>query len=80
AALFAHRSPDALPALAAVGPIPRRVAALLDPVPPTRLWPPSSAHVAFAGLVATAGTTMSALSSLNATVTLVRILHAATPL
>lgn len=80
AALFAHRSPDALPALAAVGPIPRRVAALLDPVPTTRLWPPPSAHVAFAGLVATAGTTVSALSSLNATVTLVRILHAATPL
>ncbi|WP_327245507.1 M56 family metallopeptidase [Streptomyces sp. NBC_01320] len=83
AALFAHRSPTVEPAFAAfaaVGPIPRRVAALLEPVPPTRLWPPSSAHVAFAGLVATVGTTVSALSSLNATVTLVRILHEATPL
>nr|WTB32570.1 hypothetical protein OG781_26590 [Streptomyces sp. NBC_00830] len=38
---------------------------------------PSSAHVAFTGLVAIAGTMV---SSLNATVTLVRILHAATPL
>lgn len=83
AALFARRSPSvptAFAAFAAVGPIPRRVAALLEPVPPTRLWPPSSAHVAFAGLVATVGTTVSALSSLNATVALVRILHEATPL
>ncbi|MGW3655695.1 M56 family metallopeptidase [Streptomyces sp. NPDC005151] len=83
AALFAHRSPTGPPAFAAfaaVGPIPRRVAALLEPVPPTRLWPPSSAHVALAGLVATVGTTVSALSSLNAAVALVRILHEATPL
>lgn len=87
AALFSHHAPDASPGFAAftgsgpaAGPVPRRVAALLDPTPPALLWPPSSAHAAFAALVAAAGTAASALSSLNATVTLVRILHAATPL
>ncbi|MFF8915878.1 M56 family metallopeptidase [Streptomyces sp. NPDC015032] len=89
AALFSHRAPDASVGFAAFaatapgpagGPVPRRVAALLAPVPPTRLWPPSSAHAALAALVATAGTAVSALSSLNAAVTLVQILHAATPL
>ncbi|MFC9622364.1 M56 family metallopeptidase [Streptomyces sp. NPDC056930] len=87
AALFSHRAPDASVGFAAfassapaTGPVPRRVAALLAPVPQARLWPPSSAHAALAALVATAGTAVSALSSLNATVTLVRILHAATPL
>ncbi|MEU9617574.1 MULTISPECIES: M56 family metallopeptidase [unclassified Streptomyces] len=89
AALFSHRAPDASVGFAAfaagasapgsaAGPIPRRVAALLAPVPPTRLWPPSSAHAALAALVAAAGTAVSALSSLNAAVTLVQILHAAT--
>ncbi|WP_328911133.1 M48 family metalloprotease [Streptomyces sp. NBC_00234] len=83
AALFPHRAPGGaagLPAFAAAGPVPRRVAALLAPVPAGRLWPPASAHVALAALMATAGTAASALSSVNATVTLVRILHAATPL
>lgn len=87
AALFSHRAPDASVGFAAfassapaAGPVPRRVAALLAPVPQARLWPPSSAHAALAALVATAGTAVSALSSLNAAVALVRILHAATPL
>ncbi|MFE9363481.1 M56 family metallopeptidase [Streptomyces sp. NPDC006978] len=82
AALFSHRPPGpaVLPALAAEGPVPRRVAALLDPEPSAGLWPPASAHLALAAVTATAGTAASALSSLNATVTLVGILHAATPL
>ncbi|MER5742996.1 M56 family metallopeptidase [Streptomyces sp. NPDC002225] len=84
AALYTHRGPDASAGFAAfaapAGPVPRRVEALLAPVEPVRLWPPSSAHVALAALVATVGTAASALSSLNAAVTLVGILHAATPL
>ncbi|MEV6163506.1 M56 family metallopeptidase [Streptomyces sp. NPDC052052] len=84
AALHSHGVPDAAAGVAAfaseAGPVPRRVAALLSPVPTARLWPPSSAHVSLAALVAAAGTALSALSSLNATVSLVRILHAATPL
>ncbi|WP_069171730.1 M56 family metallopeptidase [Streptomyces griseus] len=86
AALFSNRpaGPDperaTLPAFAAAGQVPRRVAALLGPVPSTGLWPPPSAHLGVAAMLATAGTAASALSSLNATVMLVRILHAATPL
>ncbi|MEV8226039.1 M56 family metallopeptidase [Streptomyces sp. NPDC079167] len=85
AALFSHRHPGpaVLPAFAAslpTGPVPRRVAALLDPRPPAGLWPPASPHLALAAVTATVGTAASALSSLNATVTLVGILHAATPL
>ncbi|MEV6142285.1 M56 family metallopeptidase [Streptomyces sp. NPDC051992] len=84
AALYSHRAPDVSAGFAAfaapAGPVPRRVEALLAPVLPVRLWPPSSAHAALAALVATVGTAASALSSLNATVTLVGILHAATPL
>ncbi|MFJ2292256.1 M56 family metallopeptidase [Streptomyces sp. NPDC087894] len=82
AALFSHRPPGpaVFPAFAAEGPVPRRVAALLDPEPSAGLWPPASAHLALAAVTATAGTAASALSSLNATVTLVGILHAATPL
>ncbi|MFJ3732969.1 M56 family metallopeptidase [[Kitasatospora] papulosa] len=83
AALFANREPGpaVLPGFAAAaGPVPRRVAALLDPEPSAGLWPPASAHLAVAAVTATVGTAASALSSLNATVTLVGILHAATPL
>ncbi|MFB8118518.1 M56 family metallopeptidase [Streptomyces sp. NPDC055962] len=82
AALVSHLSPGpaVLPAFAAAGPVPRRVAALLDPEPSAGLWPPASAHLALAAVTATVGTAASALSSLNATVTLVSILHAATPL
>ncbi|MFE4449575.1 M56 family metallopeptidase [Streptomyces sp. NPDC056796] len=82
AALFSHRGrgPAVLPAFAAPGPVPRRVAALLDSGPPAGPWPRVSAHLAVAAVTATVGTAASALSSLNATVTLVGILHAATPL
>ncbi|MFE9722222.1 M56 family metallopeptidase [Streptomyces sp. NPDC005794] len=85
AALFTRRQPGpaVLPAFAApspAGPVPRRVAALLDPEPSAGLWPPPSAHLVLAAVTATVGTAASALSSLSATVTLVGILHAATPL
>ncbi|MCX5398415.1 M56 family metallopeptidase [Streptomyces sp. NBC_00102] len=81
AALVSTRSPfEGLAGFSAAGPVPRRVAALLDPAPPARFWPPASAHLLLAGLTAAVGTTASALSSVNATVSLVRILHAATPL
>ncbi|MFE5238823.1 MULTISPECIES: M56 family metallopeptidase [unclassified Streptomyces] len=82
AALFSHgpSGPAVLPAFATAGPVPRRVAALLDPEPSAGLRPLASAHLGLAALIATVGTAASAVSSLNATVTLVRILHAATPL
>ncbi|MFD6533919.1 M56 family metallopeptidase [Streptomyces sp. NPDC060184] len=81
AALVSARSPfEGLAGFAAAGPVPLRVAALLDPAPAARFWPPASAHLLLAGLTATAGTAASALSSVNATVALVRVLHEATPL
>ncbi|MGW1464466.1 M56 family metallopeptidase [Streptomyces sp. NPDC002308] len=81
AALVSARSPFVgLAGFAAAGPVPLRVAALLDPAPAARFWPPASAHLLLAALTATVGTVASALSSVNATVTLVRILHEATPL
>lgn len=81
AALVSARAPyGGLAAFAGAGPIPRRVAALLDSAPAARFWPPSSAHLLLAALMALVGTTVSALSSVNATVALVRILHAANSL
>lgn len=75
---------SAVPTLAhfadAAGPVPRRVAALLGPAPSLRIWPPAFTAVGLAAWGATAGTTVSALSSANATVTLFFILHAATPM
>ncbi|MGC5533880.1 M56 family metallopeptidase [Streptomyces sp. SR-10] len=65
---------------AAPGPVPRRVAALLGPVPPDRGWPPALTPAGVAALVAAAGTTVSALSALNAAVALFLVLEAATPL
>lgn len=65
---------------AAAGPVPRRIAALLGPVPSARLWPPADGSLYAAALIAAAGTTASALSSLNATVALFLVLQAATPL
>ncbi|MGW5939987.1 M56 family metallopeptidase [Streptomyces celluloflavus] len=62
------------------GPVPRRVAALLAPVPPARGWPPALTPVGLAALIAAAGTAASALSSLNAAVALFLVLKAATPL
>ncbi|MGW5930709.1 M56 family metallopeptidase [Streptomyces anulatus] len=70
----------AFAAFAAAGPVPRRVAALLGPVPPDRGWPPALTPAGVAALVAAAGTTVSALSALNAAVALFLVLEAATPL
>ncbi|MFJ9409196.1 M56 family metallopeptidase [Streptomyces sp. NPDC101393] len=83
AALIARPSPQ--PELAHFaapepGPVPRRVAALLAPVPPARSWPPALTPAGLAALVAAAGTAASALSSLNAAVALFLVLKAATPL
>ncbi len=82
AALVARPVPGgaAFAAFATAGPVPRRVAALLGPVPPDRSWPRPSRRAGAAALVAAAGTTVSALSALNATVALFLVLEAATPL
>ncbi|MEV7085931.1 M56 family metallopeptidase [Streptomyces sp. NPDC093085] len=61
------------------GPVPRRVAALLAPAPPLPRWPPIRTAVGLAVWAAAAGTAGSALSSANATVTLLLVLHTATP-
>ncbi|WP_436789693.1 M56 family metallopeptidase [Yinghuangia sp. YIM S10712] len=80
AALAAKKSRgEALPAFAATGPVPRRVAALLEPTPKAT-WPPPRSRTGLAAIVAAAGTTVSVVSALNATVALVVILKAATPL
>ncbi|MEW1905438.1 M56 family metallopeptidase [Streptomyces sp. NPDC056488] len=79
AALLAPRAPAAtLPALAAVGPVPRRVAALMRPAPMGRAWPPVCTAAGLAAWGAAFGTTVSALSSANSAVTLYFVLHAAT--
>ncbi|MFF7459454.1 M48 family metalloprotease [Kitasatospora sp. NPDC008115] len=83
AALATRRPPAAyaaFPAFAAPGPVPRRVAALLGPVPTTRNWPPTRTPAGLAALVAALGTAASALSALNAAVALLLILKAVTPL
>ncbi|MFI5808514.1 M56 family metallopeptidase [Streptomyces sp. NPDC051561] len=70
-----------LPSLAAfaeAGPVPRRVAALLGPVPPANGWPPALTSAGLAAIVAAAGTAASTLSALNAAVALYLILEAAT--
>ncbi|MEV1048248.1 M56 family metallopeptidase [Streptomyces sp. NPDC049916] len=83
AALVSRPAPSGGPAFAAfaaTGPVPRRVAALLGPVPSDRGWPPALTRAGAAALVAAAGTTVSALSALNASVALFLALEAATPL
>ncbi|MEV3871525.1 M56 family metallopeptidase [Streptomyces sp. NPDC049906] len=81
AALTSRGVPVPVPGpAAAVGPVPRRVAALLGPTPAVRSWPPLSTTVGLATWCAAAGTTASALSSANSAVTLFLILKAATPL
>ncbi|MFH0240966.1 M56 family metallopeptidase [Streptomyces sp. HK10] len=72
AAVLAH--------FAAAGPVPRRVAALLEPAPVVRSWPPVFTTAGLAVWTAAAGTTVSALSSANSAVTLFLVLKAATPL
>ncbi|MGK5496608.1 M56 family metallopeptidase [Streptomyces sp. URMC 125] len=73
--------PAAAPAhFAAAGPVPRRVAALLEPAPAARRWPPVFTTAGLAVWTAAVGTTVSALSSANSAVTLFLVLKAATPL
>jgi Zn-dependent protease with chaperone function len=81
AALVSRGTPaPTLAGLAAPGPVPRRVAALLGPPPAVRNWPPVFTSVGLAAWGAAAGTAVSAMSSANSAVTMVLILHAATPL
>ncbi|MCU7823829.1 M56 family metallopeptidase [Kitasatospora sp. DSM 101779] len=83
AALVAHHAVlPGLPAFAdpAPGPVPRRVAALLGPVPSGRAWPPTDSPAGPAAMLAAAGTAVSALSALNAATALLLVLKAATPL
>ncbi|MEU4998686.1 M56 family metallopeptidase [Streptomyces sp. NPDC021622] len=75
-----------LAGLAAPGPVPRRVAALLAPAPTARIRPAMFTGVTgFTGVglalsCAAVGTVVSAMSSANSAVTMVLILRAATPL
>ncbi|MFI0781065.1 M56 family metallopeptidase [Streptomyces sp. NPDC021212] len=79
-ALITRGTPAAtLAGFAAMGPVPRRVAALLGPAPAGRGWPPVFTTVGLATWAAAVGTTASALSSANSAVTLFLILQAATP-
>ncbi|MGW2032731.1 M56 family metallopeptidase [Streptomyces argyrophylli] len=81
AALLSPRTPvPTVAALAATGPVPRRVAALLAPAPTARTWPSAFTSVGLAAWGAAAGALVSAMSSANSAVTLFLILHAATPL
>ncbi|NBE55839.1 M56 family metallopeptidase [Streptomyces boluensis] len=81
AALVSRHAPSpAFAAFAAPGPVPRRVAALLSPAPVARVWPPAGTAVGLAAWGAAVGTAVSAMSSANSAVTMVLILHAATPL
>lgn len=66
--------------LAAPGPVPRRVAALLAPSPPVRSWPPAGTAAGVAAWMAAAGSVASALSAVFAATALTMILHAATAL
>ncbi|MEE1740250.1 M56 family metallopeptidase [Streptomyces sp. BE147] len=80
-ALISRGAPVAtLAGFAAVGPVPRRMAALLGPAPAARVWPSVFTTVGLAAWGAAAGTTVSALSSANAAITLYLVLHAATPM
>ncbi|MFD7714112.1 M56 family metallopeptidase [Streptomyces sp. NPDC059785] len=65
--------------LAAAGPVPRRVAALLAPAPAARSWPSAFTSVGLAAWGAAVGTLLSAMSSANSAVTMFLILRTATP-
>lgn len=82
AALVSRGTPiGTLAGAAAPGPVPRRVAALLGPAPVARGWLPTVfTAVGLAAWSAAVGTAVSAMSSANSAVTMVLILHAATPL
>ncbi|AOR30426.1 hypothetical protein BFF78_04600 [Streptomyces fodineus] len=81
AALLSARTPaPTLAALAATGPVPRRVAALLAPAPVARTWPPAFTSAGLAAWGAAAGALMSLMSSANSAVTLFLLPHATTSL
>ncbi|MFG2523540.1 M56 family metallopeptidase [Streptomyces sp. NPDC048527] len=81
AALVSRGTPvGTLAGIADAGPVPRRVAALLGPAPAARSWPSVFTAVGLAAWSAAVGTALSAMSSANSAVTMVLILHAATPL
>ncbi|MFF9624514.1 M56 family metallopeptidase [Streptomyces griseosporeus] len=81
AALAARAAPwPTLAGFALPGPVPRRVAALLGPAPAARSRLSLFTAVGLAAWTAAAGTAVSAMSSANSAVTMVLILHAATPL
>ncbi|MFE0171988.1 M56 family metallopeptidase [Streptomyces sp. NPDC059002] len=81
AALVARATPaPTLAGLAAAGPVPRRVAALLAPAPAARTRPSVFTGVGLAIWCAAFGTIVSAMASANSAVTMVLILRAATPL
>ncbi|MFJ4713034.1 M56 family metallopeptidase [Streptomyces sp. NPDC088785] len=65
--------------LAAPGPVPRRIAALLAPAPPAPVRPAAFTPVGLAVWTAGAGAAASATASANSAVTLAFTLHAATP-
>ncbi|MCG7203821.1 M56 family metallopeptidase [Streptomyces arenae] len=69
-----------LAGLAAPGPLPRRVAALLGPPPAVHRWPSPFTTAGLAVWTATTGTLLSAMFSANSAFTLLLLLHAATPL
>ncbi|MFD3513427.1 M56 family metallopeptidase [Streptomyces sp. NPDC058657] len=72
-----HTVFSGLAAFAGAGPVPRRVAALLTPVPPAHGWPPALTRAGLAALMAAAGTAASTLSALNAAVGLFVVLRGA---
>ncbi|MFB7595308.1 M56 family metallopeptidase [Streptomyces sp. NPDC056160] len=81
AALLSAAAPaPTLAALAATGPVPRRVAALLAPAPAVRDWPSVFTAPGAAAWGAAVGAVVSAMSSANSAVTLFLVLQAATPL
>ncbi|MBC2863775.1 M56 family metallopeptidase [Streptomyces mexicanus] len=81
AALVSRGTPaPTLAGLAAPGPLPRRVAALLGPAPAVRTWPPVFTTVGLALWTAATGVLLSAMFSANSALTLMLLLHAATPL
>lgn len=73
--------PAAVPGLAAfaeAGPVSRRMAALLGPVPPAAGWPPALTAEGMAAIVAAVGAAASALSVLDAVIALFFVPQSAT--
>ncbi|MFD8719199.1 M56 family metallopeptidase [Streptomyces sp. NPDC059629] len=81
AALVSRGTPaPTLAGLAAPGPLPRRVAALLGPAPALRDWPSPFTTAGLALWTATAGAALSAMFSADSALTLLLLLRAAAPL